>query len=108
MKTAKHQLIIHERSKETKTNSYRDSFLDCVGIKYISYNKSCISMIDVKKVFCFPFFQFGAYLMNVIPETCRFYSTKHNPISLISKVYIYIDYKWFTVFLSGNPSFLYS
>ena len=46
--------------------------------------------------------------MNVIPETCRFYSTKHNPISLISKVYIYIDYKWFTVFLSGNPSFLYS
>ena len=50
MKTAKHQLIIHERSKETKTNSYRDSFLDCIGIKYISYNKSCISMIDVKKV----------------------------------------------------------
>ena len=46
--------------------------------------------------------------MNAIPETCRFYSTKHKPISLISKVYFYIDYKWFTVFLTKTPSFLYS
>ena len=46
--------------------------------------------------------------MNAIPETCRFYSTKHKPMSLISKVYIYIDYKWFTVFLTKTPSFLYS
>ena len=46
--------------------------------------------------------------MNAIPETCPFYSTKHKPMSLISKVYIYFDYKWFTVFLTKTPSFLYS
>jgi hypothetical protein len=50
MKTTKHQLIIHKGSKETKTNSYCDLFLDCVGVKCISYNESCISRIDVKKV----------------------------------------------------------
>ena len=71
MKTTKHQLIIHESSKETKTNSYCDLFLDCVGVKCISHNESCIS-------FGFLFFQFGAYLMNVIPETCRFISTVEN------------------------------
>ena len=59
------------------------------------------------KLFGFPFFQFGASLMNVILETCRFYSTKHKPMSLISKDYIYIDYKWFTVFLTKIPPFLY-
>ena len=45
--------------------------------------------------------------MNAIPETCPFYSTKHKPMSLISKVYIYFHYKWFTVFLAKTPSFLY-
>ena len=43
--------------------------------------------------------------MNAIPETCRFYSTKHKPMSLISKVYIYIDYEWFTVFLTKTRHF---
>jgi hypothetical protein len=108
MKIAKHQLIIHESSKETMTNSYRDSFLDCVGVKCISYNTSCISMINAKKVIWFSILSMWRYLMNVIPETCRFYSTKHKPMSLISKVYIYIDYKWFTVFLTKTPSFLHS